>query len=64
MSTIYRSLIILLPLIVFITYGKILIADKDDAFTYFEPKEFPQFDLRDLEDSEIELKEFIFRILD
>ena len=58
MSTIYRSLIILLPLIVFITYGKILIADKDDAFTYFEPKEFPQFDLQDLEDSEIELKEF------
>ena len=58
MSAIYRSLIILLPLIVLITYGTILITDQDDALVYFEPKEFPQFDLQDLEDREIDLAAF------
>ena len=58
MREIYRSLIILLPLIVMITYGTILITDQDDALVYFEPKEFPQFDLQDLEDREIDLAAF------
>ncbi|MDO7709980.1 MAG: DsbE family thiol:disulfide interchange protein, partial [Gammaproteobacteria bacterium] len=58
MNAIYRSLIILLPLIVLITYGAILITDQDDALVYFEPKEFPQFDLQDLEDREIDLAAF------
>ena len=58
MNAIYRSLIILLPLIVLITYGTILITDQDDALVYFEPKEFPQFDLQDLEDREIDLAAF------
>ena len=41
-----------------ITYGTILITDQDDALVYFEPKEFPQFDLQDLEDREIDLAAF------
>ena len=58
MSIIFRSLIILLPLIIFITYGKILITDRDGDFVSFEPKEFPEFNLQDLRDGEIDLKEF------
>ena len=58
MSIIFRSLIILLPLIIFITYGKILITDRDGDFASFEPKEFPEFNLQDLRDGEIDLKEF------
>jgi cytochrome c biogenesis protein CcmG/thiol:disulfide interchange protein DsbE len=58
MSIIFRSLIILLPLIIFITYGKILITDRDGDFTSFEPKAFPEFNLQDLRDGEIDLKEF------
>ena len=58
MSIIFRSLIILLPLIIFITYGKILITDRDGDFSSFEPKEFPEFNLQDLRDGEIDLKEF------
>lgn len=58
MSIIFRSLIILLPLIIFITYGKILITDRDGDFANFEPKEFPEFNLQDLRDGEIDLKEF------
>lgn len=58
MSIIFRSLIILLPLIIFITYGKILITDRDGDFVSFEPKEFPEFNLQDLKDGEIDYKEF------
>jgi len=58
MSIIFRFLIILLPLIIFITYGKILITDRDGDFANFKPKEFPEFNLQDLRDGDIDLKEF------
>ena len=58
MNSIYRYLIILLPLLVFTFYAKILMTDPVDAAVYFQPKELPQFELLDLENREIKTAEF------
>ena len=58
MNSIYRYLIILLPLLVFTFYAKILMTDPVDAAVYFQLKELPQFELLDLENREIETAEF------
>jgi cytochrome c biogenesis protein CcmG, thiol:disulfide interchange protein DsbE len=58
MNLIYRYLIILLPLLVFIFYAKILMTDQIDGAIYFQPKELPQFELLDLENREIEIAAF------
>jgi len=58
MSSIYRFLIILLPLLVFIFYGKVLLTDRSDSSNYMQPKNLPQFELLDLNNQEIDIAAF------
>ena len=58
MSLIYRSLIILLPLLVFLFYGKILLTDQSDSSIYLQPKNLPKFELLDLRNQEIDMNKF------
>ena len=53
MNRIYSLLLILLPVLIFIFYGKVLLTDESEASSYYEPKPIPQFQLLDLQDQQI-----------
>ena len=53
MNRIYSLLLILLPVLIFIFYGKVLLTDESEVSSYFEPKPIPQFQLLDLQGQQI-----------
>ena len=49
MSLLARIFLILLPVLIFIFYGKVLLIDDKKSNDYFEPKEFPVFQLNNFD---------------
>ena len=49
MSFLARIFLILLPVLIFIFYGKVLLIDDKKSNDYFEPKEFPVFQLNNFD---------------
>ena len=49
MSLLARIFLILLPVLIFIFYGKVLLIDDNKSNDYFEPKEFPVFQLNNFD---------------
>ena len=48
MNQLLRFLIVLLPIVVLIFFAKILLIDEDIKFPNFDAKNFPEFQLNDL----------------
>ena len=53
MNNFFRFLIILLPIIIFAFFGKVLLIDEDTKFSSFNTKNFPLFELNDLNGSPV-----------
>ena len=48
MNQLLRFLIVILPVVVLIFFAKILLIDEDIKFSNFDSKNFPEFQLNDL----------------
>ena len=54
MNHLFRFLIVLLPIVVLIFFGKILLVDEDIKFSNFNSKIFPEFQLNDLDGNPVQ----------
>ena len=56
MNHLFRFLIVLLPIVVLIFFAKILLIDEEIKFSNFDSKNFPEFQLNDLNGDPVQLE--------
>ena len=54
MNQLFRFLVIFVPILILVFFAKVLLIDEDERFINFESKNFPVFEMKDLNGNQVQ----------